>query len=60
MDVPDKTYPDYERFHGRCREVIEVLEDAASDLTGDERNDVLYRVKFDDETVIIGKRLGRC
>ncbi len=48
VDIPDKTDPDFETHHGRCGEVVEVLEDDASSETGDERDNVLYRVRFDD------------
>lgn len=47
VDIPDTTDPDFEKFHGRRGEVVEVIEDAASDVTGDERDDLLYRVRFD-------------
>lgn len=51
VDIPDETDIDYERLHGQRGEVVEIIKDDASDLTGDERDDVLYRVRFnDDET----------
>ena len=49
VDIPDRDDPDFDEFHDRRGEVVEVIEDAASESTGDERDDLLYRVQFDDE-----------
>ncbi|MFC7018377.1 MULTISPECIES: hypothetical protein [Haloarcula] len=49
IDIPDKDDPDHEKYHGRQGEVIEIFEDAASDVTGDERDNLLYRVEFDGD-----------
>lgn len=48
VDIPDRNNPDFDAFHGGCGEVVSVIEDSASEATGDQRDDVLYRVQFDD------------
>ncbi|GAB7095246.1 hypothetical protein JCM30237_23990 [Halolamina litorea] len=51
IDIPDKTDPDHERYHGRQGTIIEVLQDDAGESTGDERDSILYRVELDDGRV---------
>lgn len=51
IDIPDTGDPDYDRFHGRSGQVVDVLEDDAGLETGDERDAVLYRVEFEDREV---------
>ena len=48
VDIPDRTDPDFDAYHRRCGTVVERLTDNASKLTGDDRDDVLYRIEFDD------------
>ena len=48
VDIPNRADPDFERYHRRCGTIVATVEDNASELTGDARDDVLYRVKFDD------------
>jgi len=48
IDIPDETDPDFDVYHDRHGEVVDVLEDDAGATTGDERDDVLYRIQFDD------------
>lgn len=48
VDIPDERDPAFEAYHGRHGEVVEVFEDDAGDETGDERDEVLYRVRLDD------------
>ncbi|MCG1008256.1 hypothetical protein [Halorubrum lacusprofundi] len=48
IDIPDETDPDFDVYHDRRGEVVDVLEDDAGATTGDERDDVLYRIQFDD------------
>ena len=48
VDVPDEADPDYERLHGEHGTIIEVRRDDAGTLTGDERDNVLFRVDLDD------------
>lgn len=47
-DLPDETDPDHEQFHGRSGEVIEIFEDDAGLETGDERDEIIYRVRLDN------------
>lgn len=50
-DLPDETDPDHDRYHGRHAEVIEIIEDDAGMKTGDERDNTLYRVRFENGEV---------
>jgi len=50
IDIPDETDPDYNRLHGRHGKIIDILEDDAGAVTGDDRDAVLYRVQLDDGT----------
>jgi hypothetical protein len=47
IDIPDETDPDFEGYHGGCGTIIATIEDDANELTGDDRNNVLYRVEFE-------------
>lgn len=47
VDIPDETDSDHPRLHGEQGEVVAVIEDDASDMTGDERDNVIYRVDLD-------------
>jgi hypothetical protein len=40
VDIPNRTDPDSERYHRRCGTIVATVEDDASELTGDDRNDV--------------------
>jgi hypothetical protein len=51
IDIPDESDPDYDRYHDSRGTVIDVSEDAASDLTGDPRDAVQYRVELDTDRV---------
>jgi ribosomal protein L21E len=46
IDIPDETDPDHKRYHGKHGQVVDVLEDEAGTLTGDERDSTIYRVEF--------------
>lgn len=46
IDLPNESDPDHERLHALRAEVINVIEDAASEVTGDVRDDVIYRVRL--------------
>jgi len=46
VDIPDETDADYDRYHGEHGQVVEILEDEAGTLTGDERDSIIYRVRF--------------
>lgn len=48
MDIPDTEDLDFERYHGRTGEVVEVIEDDAGKETGDERDSYLFDVEFVD------------
>jgi hypothetical protein len=48
VDIPDATDPDFGRYHRRCGTIVVIVEDDASELTGDDRDSVLYRVEFND------------
>jgi hypothetical protein len=48
VDIPDTEDPDFDRFHVRHGEVVEVIEDDAGHETGDERDAHLFTVEFDD------------
>jgi len=50
VDIPDETDPDYDRYHGRHGAVSMIIEDDASIETGDERDGIIYRVKFENRT----------
>lgn len=51
IDIPDETDPDF-RYHGEHGTIIEVLKDDASEVTGDQRDSQLYRVRVDlDQTI---------
>lgn len=47
-DLPDETDLDHDRYHGRTGEVVELIRDDAGMETGDERDSVLYRIRFDN------------
>ena len=46
IDIPDETDPDHERGHGEHGQIVDILEDEAGTLTGDERGSTIYRVAF--------------
>jgi len=48
IDIPDKTDPDHELYHGRHGEVVKLLEDDASEVTGDDRDSLIHRIRLDD------------
>ncbi|MFC7323578.1 hypothetical protein ACFQMF_03165 [Halorubrum rutilum] len=48
VDIPDTEDPDFDQFHGRHGEVVDVLEDDAGQETGDERDAHLFTVEFED------------
>ena len=51
IDIPNSDDPDFDRFHGRTGEVVDILEDDADTVTGDERDSHLFVVEFENETV---------
>jgi ribosomal protein L21E len=48
VDIPDRDDPDFDRYHGRTGEVVEVIEDEAGQATGDERDSHLFEVAFEN------------
>lgn len=48
IDLPDETGLDHEQYHGRHGTVRQLIDDAAGEFTGDERDSVIYRIGFDD------------
>ena len=52
IDIPDETDPDHNQYYGEHGHAVTVLIDDAEALTGDERDNRLYRVALDSgETV---------
>lgn len=51
IDIPDKTDPDHDRYHGVRGIVIAVLVDDAGQTTGDERDSLLYRIELEDGSI---------
>lgn len=48
IDIPDREDHDFEEFHDRDGEVIDVLIDSAGNETRDKRDSILYKVRFDN------------
>ena len=48
IDIPDETDPDHDQHHGKHGQVVEILEDEAGTLTGDERDSIIYQIKLND------------
>jgi ribosomal protein L21E len=46
VDITDETDPDFE-WHGQHGEVIDVFEDDAGEVTGNDRDSRLYRIDLD-------------
>lgn len=56
IDIPDETDPDF-RHHGDNGEVIAVIEDEASSVTGGRQDDNLYRIHLDSgDTIDVRRR----
>lgn len=47
VDIPDTTDPDFDRFHGEHGEIVEKIDDDADEITADDRDGTIYRVKID-------------
>lgn len=50
IDIPDRDDPDYDRYHGKDGKIVNITTDDAGLETGDERDNVLYEVAFQDHT----------
>lgn len=48
IDIPDRDDPDFYRLHRQCGTVVDVLDDSAERVTGDERDSFIYRVDLND------------
>lgn len=48
IDIPDMDDPDFDRYHGRTGEIVEVIEDEAGEHTGDKRDSYLFEVEFEN------------
>jgi hypothetical protein len=48
VDIPDTDDPDFDRFHGRHGNIVDIIEDDAGRETGDARDTNLFTVEFDD------------
>lgn len=51
IDIPDETDVDY-RYHGDHGTIIETIPDSASEVTGDERDSQIYRVRLDSDRTV--------
>jgi len=47
VDLPDEDDPDYAEYHGEHGAVVDVLQDDAGAVTGDHRDNQLFRVELD-------------
>ena len=45
IDIPDETDPDHDWYHGEHGRIVDILEDEAGTLTGDERDSIIFRVQ---------------
>jgi ribosomal protein L21E len=52
IDIPDETDPDHTLYHGEHGTVVASLADEAEEITGDERDSILYRVELDSDEMI--------
>jgi hypothetical protein len=46
IDIPDETDHDHDRYHGEHGRIVDIFEDEAGTLTGDERDSTIYRIEF--------------
>ncbi len=53
--IPDPADPDH-LYHGATGEITEIIEDDLGDVTGDPRDDYLYRVELDSDIGTIDLR----
>jgi ribosomal protein L21E len=47
VDIPDETDPEHDTYHGTYGTVTGTIEDHAADITGDERDTVIFRVQLE-------------
>ena len=46
IDIPNTADPDFDRYHGRAGEIVDIFEDDVDEQTGDERDAYLFEVEF--------------
>lgn len=51
IDIPDKSDPDYEEYHGKGEKVDTFLKDEAGVITRDKQDGYIFRVEFDSEHI---------
>lgn len=47
IDIPDETDPDHESYHRVQGRVVETIADDGAEVTGDDRDGLLYRVELE-------------
>lgn len=47
IDIPDETDPDHDAYHGHHGTIVEILEDDADRVAGEEREGLIYRVELE-------------
>lgn len=47
IDIPDETDPDHESYHRVQGQVVETIADDGAEVTGDDRDGLLYRVELE-------------
>ena len=47
VDIPDETDPDHDAYHGLHGTVVDILEDDADRVTGEERAGLISRVELE-------------
>jgi ribosomal protein L21E len=47
VDLPDESDPDHREYHGEHGTIVDVLQDDAGAVTGDDRDSHLFRVELD-------------
>lgn len=48
VDIPDKSDPDHERLHRKRGTLVDILEDDAGKVTGDQRDSRLYKIELEN------------
>lgn len=51
VDLPAETDPDHDRYHGLHGTVVAVVEDDAAEVTGDSRDNYLFRVELANDEI---------
>lgn len=48
VDIPDTTDPDFDRYHGEHGTIVKTVDDDANEITGEDRDRTIFRLKFDN------------